>query len=163
MNDISQRLVVHCPDRQGLQHLAAFISEHRLGDGRVRIALRLPVGIFGDRRALIERRVIATLYPLRSVADPHPTFSVSWSPEGSGPFPDFTGALAIDRSTDDDAFTLVVCGHYEPPHRASGSPLDISLGKRIALASARDLLRSIADYVEKACAHSEAARAGYYR
>ena len=68
MSDISERLVVHCPDREASRHLAAFVAEHNVGDGTLRIALRLPNSMFADRRALIERRVVATLYPLRSMA-----------------------------------------------------------------------------------------------
>ncbi len=163
MSDISQRLVVHCPDREASRHLTDFINTHRRADGRVRVALRLPIGLFHDRRALIERRVIATLEALRCVTDPNPTYSVTLSPEGNGPFPDFAGALAIDHSPSDDSFTLLVSGHYEPPFGLAGAMFDAALGKRIALCAARDLLRSIADYVENACAHNAAARAGYAR
>jgi hypothetical protein len=163
MSDICERLVVHCPDREASQHLAAFIAEHHADDGTVRIPLRLPLTLFSDRRSLLERRVIATLYPLRSISDPHPTYSVAWSPKGGGPFPDFSGALAVAKSAADDAFELIVSGHYEAPFGAAGALFDMTLGRRIAHTSARDLLRSIADYVENACAHSAAARAGYYR
>jgi hypothetical protein len=163
MSDISERLVVHCPDREASRHLAAFIADHRVGDGTVRIALRLPISLFADRRTSIQRRVVATLYPLRSIEDPNPTYSVTWSPEGGGPFPGFAGALAVEKTPPDDCFGLVLSGHYEPPFGAAGALFDAALGRRIAHTSARDLLRSIADYVEYACAHNEAARAGYAR
>jgi hypothetical protein len=163
MSDISERLVVHCPDHEASRHLAEFIAHHRDADGKVRIALRLPIGLFADRRSLLERRVIATLYPLRSISDPHPTYSVTWSPQGGGPLPDFAGALAVEKSPADECFVLVVSGHYDPPFGPVGAMFDVALGRRIAHASARDLLRSIADYVENACAHQVAARAGYAR
>jgi hypothetical protein len=163
MSDISERLVVHCPDREASRHLAAFVAEHNVGDGTLRIALRLPNSMFADRRALIERRVVATLYPLRSISDPHPTYSVTWSPQGGGPFPEFSGALAVEKSALDECFGLLISGHYDPPFGSVGSLFDAALGRRIAHTSARDLLRSIADYVENACAHSEAARAGHSR
>lgn len=163
MSTISERLVVHCPDQEASRHLAAFIADHHVGDGRVRITLRLPVGMFADRRSLIERRVVATLYPLRSSSDRHPTYSVTWSPMGGGPFPEFSGALAVETSPTDDCFGLIVSGRYDPPFGAVGALFDATLGRRIAHASARDLLRSIADYVENACAHDSAARAGYSR
>lgn len=163
MSDISERLVVHCPDHEASRHLAAFISDHQADDGTVRIVLRLPIGTFVDRRALIERQVCATLYPLKSMSDPQPTYSVTWSPKGGGPFPEFAGALAVQKTARDDSFRLIVSGHYEPPFGAIGALIDATLGRRIAHASARDLLRSIADYVENACAHSGAARAGFSR
>ncbi len=163
MSDISERIVVHCPDHEASRHLAAFVADHQIGDGTVRIALRLPVGLFADKRTLIERRVVATLFPLRSISDPLPTYSVTWAPQGGGPFPEFSGALAVEKSTTDDCFGLIVSGHYEPPFGAAGEIFDAALGRRIAHASARDLVRSIADYVENACAHNVAARAGYSR
>jgi hypothetical protein len=163
MSDISERLVVHCPDHEASRHLAAFVADHQTGDGTLQIALRLPIGIFADRRTLLERRVVATLYPLRSISDAHPTYSVTWSAKGGGPLPSFAGALAVEKVARDDCFGLMLSGHYEPPFGAVGAVFDAALGRRIAHASARDLLRSIADYVEKVCAHNSAARAGYRR
>ena len=84
MTDISERTVVHCPDRQASRHLSSFIDDHQVGDGTVSVALRLPLNLFAERRSLPERRIVATLYPLRSVSDPHPTYSVTWSPRGRG-------------------------------------------------------------------------------
>jgi hypothetical protein len=161
MTDISERLVVHCPAKEASHHLSAFIAEHQLGDGTIRIGLRLPISLFANRRSLIERQVVATLYPLRAAHDPHPTYSVTWSPRGGGPFPDFAGALAVEKSAHNDFFGLLVSGHYEPPFGTVGALFDAALGRRIAQASARDLLRSIADYIENARAHEAAARAGH--
>jgi hypothetical protein len=163
MSDISERLVVHCPDQEASQHLAAFINEHQAGDGRVRVPLRLPTGVFRERRSLLERRVVATLYPLRTLSDPYPTYSVTWAPHSAAPIPEFAGALAVEKSPADECFGLLVSGHYELALGAVGAMLDAAMGRRIVHASARDLLRSIADYVERACAHAVAARAGYSR
>jgi hypothetical protein len=160
MSDISERLVVHCPDREASHHLADFLATHATGDGTLCIALRLPMGVFADRRTLIERLIVATLYPLRSISDPHPTYSVTWSSKSGGPFPKFAGALAVEKRPNDDSFGLVLSGYYEPPFGAAGAMFDAALGRRIAHATARDLLRSIADYVENACAHREATRTG---
>jgi hypothetical protein len=110
---------------------------------------------------LLERRIVATLYPLRSISDPHPTYSVTWAPETNGPFPAFAGALAVERSACADRFGLIMSGHYEPPLGVVGALFDAALGRRIARASARDLLRSIASYVERAWARDGAARAGF--
>jgi hypothetical protein len=162
MVDISERLIVHCPDPEACRHLAAFIAEHENADGSIRVALRLPIGLFAGRKSLTERRVMATLEPLRSITDAHPTYSVTWSSQAGAMFPDFSGALAVERAPRDDCFGLLVSGHYEPPFgRFGGAMVDATLGKRIAHAAARDLLRTVADYVENACAHNEAARAGH--
>lgn len=161
MVDISERLIVHCPDLDASRHLAAFIGEHESADGSIRVPLRLPIGLFADRKSLIERRVMATLHPLQSIADPHPTYSVTWSSQAGAMFPEFAGALAVEKAPSDDCFGLLVSGHYEPPLGLGGTMFDATQGKRIAHASARDLLRTIADFVENACAHNAAARAGH--
>jgi hypothetical protein len=101
------------------------------------------------------------LYPLHSISDPHPTYSVTWSPKTGVSFPEFAGALAVEKGPRDHSFGLIVSGHYESPLGGVGTMFDATLGRRITHESARDLLRSIADYVENAWAHDEAARAGY--
>lgn len=160
MSDISERLTVHCPDSEAAGHVAAFVAKHQTGDGTIRIPLRLPAGTFADRRSLAERRVIATLYPLHSTRDPHPTYSVTWAPQGGGAFPEFAGALAVEKGPRDACFGLMVSGHYEPPAVAVGALFDVALGARIVRTVARDLLHTIADHVHNAQAHCAAARAG---
>jgi hypothetical protein len=160
MTQISERLVVHCPDHEASQYVAAFVAEHRAGDGTVHIPLRLPIVMSEDRRAPIERFVIATLYSLQSVGDRHPTYSITWLPKGDGPSPEFAGELAVEKSPRDDCFGLILSGHYEP-FGAVGAMFDPTRGRRIAHVSAHDLLRSIAGHVENAHAHNEAAHAGH--
>jgi hypothetical protein len=158
MSDARKR-IVRCPYDEAAQFLTAFIAQHRTGDGSARIALRLPAGIFAERRSLVERRLCATLYPLHSMSDQQQIYSVTWSLPAFGAYPEYSGALAVEKSAHDDCFGIFVSGDYgELPYTSSG---DATLLRRIAQASARELLRTIADYVENACAHSFAARAGY--
>ncbi len=157
MSDISERLLVHCPDCEASRHLAAFIDAHTVHGGRVRIALHLPLRLFTRRLGMIERQVIATLYPIRSIDDPHPTYSVTWAAAGGGPFPEFSGALAVEKSVLDDAFGLIVTGHYDPPLGFVGTAFDRVFGHRIARAVAGDLLATIAHFAEGAATRSAAA------
>ena len=159
MTDICERLVVHCPDHEASRYLAAFVADHRSEDGTVRITLRLPISASADRRPLTERPVVATLYPLESIGDLHPTYSVTWLPKGDGPSPEFAGALAVTTSPRADCFGLILSGHYQ--QGAAGTSRVDKRGRRIARVSAREVLRTIADHVEKARAHNEAALAGH--
>lgn len=162
MNDISERLVVHCPFHEGPSYLAVFIAEHQAGDDRtVCIALHLPIGMFADRRPLIERSIVATLYPLPSISDLYPAYSVTWPAETGVSFPEFAGTLGVQSRRRDHCLGLIVSGRYELPLNMVGRSFDATLGRRLTHGSARDLLRSIADHVENAWAHDEAARAGY--
>jgi hypothetical protein len=160
MSDINERLIVRCPYHEAPSYLAAFVAEHQVDDGTVRIALRLPVKMFADGGQLIEGSLVANLYPLRASSDPHPTYSVAWSPKTGVSFPEFAGALAIEKGPREYSFGLIVSGQYESPSGV-GTMFDATLSRRFTHGSARDLLQSIAGHVENACAHDEAARAGY--
>jgi hypothetical protein len=143
MTDVTERLVVQCPDHEASHYITAFIADHLAGDGTVCIALRLRTSRLADRRPLIERRVTATLSPLKSSGDPYPTYSITSSPKGDGPSPEFAGALAVEKTARDGYFGLIVSGRYEP-FGTFGAILDASNGRRIACVWARGLLRSIA-------------------
>ena len=150
MADICERHVVRRSERHASHCLAAFIGQRRDRDGTVHIALRLPFRMFATRKSPIQRRVIATFYPIHSLGDEHSTYSVSWSAEGGGPFPKFAGALAVEKLPRDDCFGLILSGHYEPPMGKLGAMFDAILGNRIAHGSTQELLRSIAAHVENA-------------
>jgi hypothetical protein len=152
MADICERHVVRRSERDASHCLAAFVGQRRDRDGTVHIALRLPFRFFATRTSPIQRRVIATFYPIHSLGDEHSTYSVSWSAQGGGPFPEFAGALAVEKLPRDDCFGLILSGHYEPPMGKIGAMFDAILGNRIAHVSAQELLRSIAAHVENASA-----------
>jgi hypothetical protein len=153
LTDISERRVVLCPEREAAHHLAAFVAAHRAGDGSLNIALRLPLKVFAAWKLPFERRGVASFYALQSIGDRHPTYSVTWASKDRGPYPEFAGALAVETSPYRDCFGLILSGHYQPPFGPVGALIDAGLGFHIAAGTARDLLRSIASYVEHAAAH----------
>jgi hypothetical protein len=161
MTDVCERRVVHCPNHKASHYLAAFVADHQVDDGTVRIALRRPIRRFAHRRPLIERPVVATL-SLQSMNDLYPIYSVTWLPKGNGPSPEFAGTLAVEKCRRDDCFSLILSGQYQPLG-AVGATSEGTRGSRIAHVPARDVLRAIADYVTDACAHNEAALAGHSR
>jgi hypothetical protein len=149
MTDICERRVVKRRESDASHALAAFVAEHRSGDGSVRIALRLPVLAFATWKSAIERRGVADFYSLQSSCDHFPTFSVTWSTRDGGLHPFFAGALAVERvNNDDDCVGLVLCGNYVPPLGRCGALFDAVVGQRIAHATVRDLLSDIAAYIE---------------
>jgi hypothetical protein len=160
LSKVMKRLV-HCPYQEAAEYLGSFIAQHRAPDGSSRIGLRLPISTFAEPRTLAERRLSAALYPLHSSRDPQQVYSVTWSPTTRGAFPEFSAALAFEQPARDDCFGMFVSGSFELFSVPMDASLDAALFRRIANASARDLLRTIADYVENACAHDFAARAGF--
>jgi hypothetical protein len=148
MCEINERRIVHCPESEASQRLAAFVAERRLGDGSLNIAMRLPIAMLAAFKLPIERRGIASFYTLQSAADRRPTYSVSWTTKGGWPFSDFAGALAIEQVLLPQCIGLVLRGYYQPPHTHAGPSSDAETDWRVAHGLTRELLRSIAEYIE---------------
>ncbi len=74
---------------------------------------------------------------------------VRWAPKGGGPYPTFDGSIRIQADENYGSCTLILKGTYEPPLGALGQIFDAALGRRIAKATARTLLRELADAVEQ--------------
>jgi len=148
VTDICERRVVHRIESDASDALAAFLAGHRAGDGSVRIALRLPVNLITAWKSAIEQHGVADFAALRSSSEHFPTYSVTWSARDGGPFPVFAGALAVERLNNGDRVGLVLSGNYVPPFGRFGELFDAVIGRRIAHATARDLLNDIAAYIE---------------
>jgi hypothetical protein len=88
-----------------------------------------------------------------------PHYAVTWAPEVAGPYPTFTGDLAIESGDDYQSFYLVLTGSYEPPLGALGAAFDAVVGHRIAESTARNLLATIADSIEADFTSVELAKA----
>jgi hypothetical protein len=155
VTDFCERCVVHRPQSDAGHFLATFVAEHRFADDTRQNAPRLPATLFATWRSLIARRGVACFYALGSSSDRQSTYSVTWSPKGSGPFPVFAGALATVDLARDDCFGLILSGHYEPPFGKVGAAFDAIFGRRIVRTSAQAVLRSIAAQVENTCARDK--------
>ena len=71
-------------------------------------------------------------------------WKVRWTPEGGGPYPDFSGELSVRQ----DALRGVVLeleGSYEPPLGYVGAAFDVIAGSRIAAATAQAVLQLVAE------------------
>ncbi len=161
-SDVSERIAVDCPAREASDFLDAFIADHRSVDGTLRLTLRSPARKLTDRRQPAERPVVATIAPLPSSGDPAQAYSITWSSAGDGPSPEFSGALAIEKARGDDSFGLILSGQYESAGADRLVP-SATRGRRTARVSGRDVLRCIAEFVENARAHKDAAFAGHRR
>jgi hypothetical protein len=149
MCEINERRIVHCPESEASHRLAEFVAERRLSDGSLNIALRLPTAMLATFKLPIERRGVASFYSLQSAADPRPTYSVAWTSKGGWPFPDFAGALAVEQVLLPRCFGLVLRGYYQQPLAHAVPSWDSETDWRIAHGLTRELLRSIAEFVEK--------------
>lgn len=68
--------------------------------------------------------------------------AVAWRPVGGGPYPSFSGTIAM-RAQSDGMLILEIYGKYAPPLGPVGAPFDLLAGQRIARKTARFLLEQI--------------------
>jgi hypothetical protein len=150
MSTLSERTLVHCSVNQAARHLARYFKARGNSDGEVaRLSLRAEVPVPGSKGTMrLERTAIATLVPRHRPGDMLPHYAVTWAPETPGPYPTFTGELAIESGDDYNSFYLELSGAYEPPLGALGAAFDAVVGHRIAVTTARNLLAMIADSIE---------------
>ena len=150
MSTISERTLVHCSVNQAARHLARYFKARGNSDGEVaRLSLRAEVPVPGSKGKMqLERTAIATLVPRHKPGEMTPHYGVTWAPEAVGPYPTFTGDLAIESGDDYQSFYLALHGTYEPPLGALGAAFDAVVGHRIAEMTARNLLAVIADSIE---------------
>jgi hypothetical protein len=161
MSTLSERTLVHCSVNQAAGHLSRYFRARGNSDGDVaRLSLRAEVPMPGSAETLhLERTAIATLVPRHAPGDMLPHYAVTWAPEHAGPYPTFTGDLAIESGDDYHSFYLVLNGSYEPPLGAVGAAFDAVVGRRIAQLTARNLLAMIADSIEADFGAHERAKA----
>lgn len=81
-------------------------------------------------------------------------WNVFWSPEGGGPYPDFSGTLTVRADESYRGAVLELTGDYVPPLGTVGRAFDMVLGSKIASSTAKALLEQIAVRMEERY-HSE--------
>jgi hypothetical protein len=161
MSTLSERTLVHCSVNQAARHLARYFKARGNSDGDVaRLSLRAEVPVPGSKAMTLERTAIATLVPRHAPGEMMPHYAVTWAPEHVGPYPTFTGDLAIESGDDYHSFYLSLKGQYQPPLGAVGAAFDAVVGHRIAESTARNLLSTIADSIEADFLSVEQTKAG---
>ena len=165
MSILSERTLVHCSVNQASRHLARYFKARGNTDGEVaRLSLRAEVPVPGQKAPMrLERTAIATLVSRHKPGEIMPHYAVTWAPEHAGPYPTFSGDLAIESADDYKSFYLVLTGTYEPPMGAVGAAFDAVVGHRIAENTARNLLAMIADSIEADFLAVEESKAGARR
>ncbi len=140
MTRFTTRTAVRCPSSQSARRLSQYLRAHGNADGDV---VRLDLG------AGSTTSVIATFTPAASATATIPALSVSWVAEGHGPYPAFSGILALEPEDDAESFALRLTGGYVPPFGSAGATFDAVLGHRFAKATVARLLLRIAEAIEE--------------
>lgn len=152
---LSEWVVVRCPMNQSSSLLEAFFREETEHPPELerhhalRLNLRVPFHTPGGKEeVLAESDVVATLTPVPAPQFTYQKIAVEWKPE-RGPYPSFSGNITVEAEEDYDAFRLVLTGSYVPPGGAAGAAFDMVFGRRIAVATAHDLLARIREAIER--------------
>ena len=98
----------------------------------------------------LRRRVRLVAERIRDEHDPgrvHDALEIDWV-AGTRFFPDFRGALRL-RIDSVETTRLSLEGTYQPPFGPPGRLFDLIVGRRIARATMRDLLRRLGDAMEQ--------------
>jgi hypothetical protein len=150
MTSIRERLYVNCPFGKAPSFLSYYLD--RLArttqpEGSI-LRLEVPLALFGIPSGLnVKRDVVATFSPPESSFGLQRT-AVAWAPEGGGPFPTFHGYLSVEQDERYGTSSLLLEGEYEPPLGTIGKAFDAAIGRRIALATAHELLHALRRKIE---------------
>ncbi len=152
MSKLVEKIYAECALNQAPTYLERFFSTNADAKGRVLLTLYAPVpGLRTD----LEKRVVVTLGEIQTGSDMIPTIHLQWEPEGGGPFPTFKGTLTVEAGDDYSDCAIALRGEYEPPFGAAGKTFDAAMGRKIAGATARELLERIRDFIEHAYQETE--------
>lgn len=140
MTDLDQRMFVTCSAGAAKLHL----SEFQRSQGR--LALRAPVMLPAlEAEIVLQRDVIVTVSP--GDESRNGDLRIEWEPAGGGPFPRFVGTLRVE-SDDPEGCCLVLRGDCAPTAASLSRGSEAALGHRIAVSTARTLLREIRALLE---------------
>lgn len=157
MTELYQRIFVQAPYNLARVYLNEALRESVESHTSMTLTLELPLREGG---AGISREVIATYARGTDAMHFDEPWKVHWTPKGGGPYPDFDGELTVRADEDYVTSILELRGDYKPPGGAAGRAFDAVLGSRIASATARELLNTIARSIENRYRREEAAKHG---
>lgn len=142
MSQLLERLVVQCPYHLAQRYLADDVGALAASKEESHVTLSVSVpGLELVKNVLV--RFEAGVDPMHF----DQPWRVHWMPQ-AGPYPEFDGQLTVRADENYESALLELTGSYRPPAGVLGSAFDWVAGSRIASASARALLASIAEKME---------------
>jgi hypothetical protein len=139
MTTLVERDLILAPLASADRCLRAFFESHPAQGAGSRIVLRA---------GAIEQPAIAVVEAVRRPGDRTPRYSIHWEAASGGPYPEFDGELIVEADAAFNGFWLILTGAYVPPGGIAGQAFDVTLGRSIARATARDLLREMRVEIE---------------
>jgi hypothetical protein len=153
VHQIRAELSVGRPPLEARRHLDAFFKAHPI------IALHVELAAQDDSTLAIERDVKVRLGLRERGQNGGECTRVAWGPCEGGPFLPFEATVEIRSDEDPRALRLVLSGSYVPPDGIARTAFDFIVGRRIAMATARELLLRMRTEIEGAYLESGSGKA----
>lgn len=148
MTRLRDETLVECSIAETRVRLDAFLASLQARDGIRRLRLRVPISPAASRGFAIDREVRVEVRPKHDDALDADVVEIAWKPEGTTIFPPFEGTLAVVHDHTADRAILKIDGTYTPPFGAAGQAFDATIGRQIAVATAREFLRDLKRAIE---------------
>ncbi len=148
MTDLDQRMFVTCPASAARLHLTEFSRSQG------QLALRAPVMLPALETEIVLQRDVVVTVSAAGEGEDGASLRVAWQPAGGGPFPRFVGTLRVEGD-DLENCCLVLQGNCAPTSASLSRSSEVALGHRIAVSTARMLLREIRASLERSQRQSE--------
>jgi hypothetical protein len=143
LNEIHRRVFVRYPLGDAERCLDRYFRDFARGADEVTFAVRARVHLPTLQTDIVlQRDVVATIVRMPARASSL-RCSIHWVPADGGPFPRFSGALAVGDGDGDETFSLSLDGRFEG---STEPPEDIAY--RIVQATARDILARLCHDME---------------
>lgn len=160
LSQIRERMYARCPFGKAPSYLNHYLdgiardSGGRAGIIHLKVSLAdlgLPSGL------AIVHDVEACYEPVTETEYGSHDTHIAWAPVGGGPYPSFSGLISIEADETYGSSSLIIEGEYAPPLGLVGKAFDAIVGRRIAEATARELLLQIRASLEAESRKSEGA------
>lgn len=143
MTHVYERVPLDCPYVQAREYLRRMLEPLAREGSPQPLALAAPIG-----RLELPKRVLVRYARTDDPMHFDERWRVEWVPESGGPYPDFRGELRLNAGTSASGALIELQGDFIPPSGAISRVFDMTIGARIAAATARSLLRHIGAQIQ---------------
>jgi hypothetical protein len=146
MSTLREEIDVACPFHFLMHHAERYFSVHRRGQTPGTFTLAVDVAKIGLPAKVRAQHDVRIKIAKRKSPEGADTIELNWDPDDRY-VPAFAGLLAGERLQEGGS-RLVLSGAYQAPLGSWGAVFDSVLGRRIAAATANELLHDIKRFVE---------------
>lgn len=155
MTHVYERIFLKCPYVRAREYLRESLEPAAESTSPQVLPLAAPLTFVPGA---LEKNVLVRYERGRDPMHFDEPWHVFWTPEGGGPYPDFSGEITVRADESYNGAVLELHGDYAPPLGAVGKAFDMVIGAKIAASTARKLLGRIGGAMEERYRGEEAAK-----